>query len=79
MTNFMSSDNDSTESAGVLDDGNTVDLLQALVNDTSSSDVREAFNFELSPISLSPPKSNKSKSFGEIHLPQLSNGENYPI
>lgn len=42
MPDFMCSDNDSAEAAGVLDDGHTVDLLQTLVDDARASDVCEA-------------------------------------
>jgi hypothetical protein len=44
MPNFVSSDNDSAESSGVLNDGDTVDLLQALVYDASSTDISESYN-----------------------------------
>lgn len=43
MTNFVGGHNDTAEAAGVLDDGHAVDLLQALVDDAGTSDVREAF------------------------------------
>lgn len=46
MTNFVSSNDDSAEATGVLDDGNTVDLLQSLIHNASSADIRESFNFE---------------------------------
>lgn len=39
MTNFVGGDNDTRKSTRVFNDSHTVDLLQALVNDTSSSDV----------------------------------------
>lgn len=43
MTNFVGGHNDTAEAAGVLDDGHAVDLLQALVDDAGTSDVRKAF------------------------------------
>lgn len=46
MPDFMCSDNDSAEATGVLDDGNAVDLLQSLIHNASSADIRESFNFE---------------------------------
>lgn len=42
MTDFMSGDDDATETAGVLDDCNTVDLLQSLVNNASAPNVSES-------------------------------------
>lgn len=42
MTDFVSGDDDTRESTGVLDDGHTVDFLETLVNDTGSSDVRKS-------------------------------------
>lgn len=44
MTNFMGCHNDTAETAGVLDDGHAVDLLQSLVHDAGASDVCEAFS-----------------------------------
>ncbi len=45
MPNFVSSDDDAWEPASVLDDGDTVDLLQAFVNDACTSNVREPCPF----------------------------------
>jgi len=39
MADFVSSDDDTGESTRVLDDGYAVDFLEALVNDTGSSNV----------------------------------------
>lgn len=39
MTNFMSSDNNTTETASIFNNCNTVDLLKTLVNHTCSGDV----------------------------------------
>jgi hypothetical protein len=38
----MSSNNDATESTSIFDDGDTVDLLQSLINDARSTDICEA-------------------------------------
>ncbi len=42
MSQFVSGDDDSGESAGVLDDGHTVHLLQTLVDDAGAADVGES-------------------------------------
>ena len=42
MPDFMSSDNDSAEATGVLDDGHAVDLLQTFVHHASTSHVSKA-------------------------------------
>ena len=42
MADFMSSDDNSRETAGVFDDGHAVDFLQTLVDDASSADVCES-------------------------------------
>lgn len=47
MTNFMSCNNDSTEAASILDDGDTVDLLQSLIYNASSTNIGKSFNLEL--------------------------------
>ena len=41
MADFVSCDNDSGESAGILDDGDAVDLFEPLVDDASSADISE--------------------------------------
>lgn len=43
MADFVSGDDDARESTSVLDDGYTVDFLEAFVNDTGSSDVSESW------------------------------------
>lgn len=45
MTNFMSSNNDATETASILNDGNTIDFFQALIYHTRSTNVSKSFNF----------------------------------
>ena len=52
MTNFMSCNDNSAETTGVFDDGNTIDFLQAFVNHTSSTNIREPFNLELFSIRM---------------------------
>lgn len=42
MPDFVSRYDDAAEAAGVFNDGDGVDLLQSLVDDASSSDVRES-------------------------------------
>lgn len=42
MTDFVGRNNNSTETAGIFNDGNTVDLLQTLVDNTRSADICEA-------------------------------------
>lgn len=42
MANFVGSHDDAAESAGILDDRNTVDLLEALIHDACSTNVRES-------------------------------------
>ena len=56
MTQLVSCDNDARKSAGVLDDGDAVDLFQPLVDDAGSADVREASGpaVALSDATLSP-------------------------
>lgn len=44
MPDFVSSNDDAAEAARVLDNGHTVDLLQALVHDTRASDIGEAWD-----------------------------------
>lgn len=44
MPNFMCSHNDSAEATGVLNDGHTVDLLQALVHNARTSNIGEAWS-----------------------------------
>lgn len=44
MPDFVSSDNDATEAAGVLDNSHAVHLLQALIDDTRASDIGEAWD-----------------------------------
>ena len=43
MADFVSGDDDAGESAGVLDDGNAVDFLEALIDNARSSDVSETY------------------------------------
>lgn len=43
MTDFVSSNNNSAETTSILNDGNTVDLLQSFVNNTSTTNVSESF------------------------------------
>lgn len=42
MTNFMGSNNNSTETAGVFNDGNTVNFLQSSVDHTGASNISES-------------------------------------
>ena len=42
MADFVGGDDDAGETAGVLDDGDAVDLLQAFVDDASATDVGES-------------------------------------
>lgn len=50
MTDFVGSYNDTAETAGILDDGNTVHLLQPLVDHAGASDVCKALlSFVLRP------------------------------
>jgi hypothetical protein len=42
MSDFMSCDDDSAETTGVLDDGDTVDFLEAFVNYASSTNISES-------------------------------------
>lgn len=42
MANFMGGNDNATETAGILNDGNTVDLFKALVYHARSTDVGES-------------------------------------
>ena len=42
VADFVGGDDDAGETAGVLDDGDAVDLLQAFVDDASATDVGES-------------------------------------
>lgn len=43
MTNFVSGDDDSTETAGVFNNGDAVNLLQAFIHNASTANVSESF------------------------------------
>lgn len=47
MPDFVSRYDDAAEAAGVFNDGDGVDLLQSLVDDASSSDVRESWTGQM--------------------------------
>ncbi len=42
MTQFVSGDNDSGKSAGILDDGNGIDFFQPLVDDAGATYISES-------------------------------------
>jgi hypothetical protein len=51
MANLMGGNNDSTETTSVLNDGDTVDLLQPFVDHTRSSHIGKSFQLETKSIS----------------------------
>lgn len=42
MTDFVGGHNDAAETAGILNDGHTVDLLQSLVDHTGAAHIRKS-------------------------------------
>lgn len=52
MTNFMCSNNNSTEAASVFYDCDTVDLFESFINNASTTNISEALNPIISSINF---------------------------